>query len=360
MPPLAARLLLFSALLLGLPLLGAWVNGQPLAPYLDFPFDPQRVEPAPFSAAVLLIIALPGAAMIGWFALGWWRSPTDDGKPATPTRRFPWWGWTGLALTTVTWLLAWNRFEWFESLQRHTFTPLWIGYILVINALAWRRTGQSLLTHHPRYLLRLFPLSAVFWWYFEFLNGFVHNWYYSGTDVFSDTGRTLHASLAFATVLPAVMSTTHWLRSLIGVRPWPLPAIQVNELHMLARATLWGSALVLLGVAGHPDILFPFIWIAPGALLLALQVLQGERTLLAPLAAGDWRPIYLPALAALICGLFWEMWNHYSLAKWHYTIPYVQVAQLFEMPLPGYIGYLPFGLTCAVVAAQVDTEHAMS
>jgi hypothetical protein len=30
-----------------------------------------------------------------------------------------------------------------------------------------------------------------------------------------------------------------------------------------------------------------------------------------------------------------------------YVIPYVDAFHLFEMPLLGYAGYLPFGLACA-------------
>ncbi|MCX5879514.1 MAG: hypothetical protein NTY44_10440 [Deltaproteobacteria bacterium] len=58
-------------------------------------------------------------------------------------------------------------------------------------------------------------------------------------------------------------------------------------------------------------------------------------------------------LAALLCGLFWEMWNFYSLAKWVYHVPFVQRFHLFEMPLLGYAGYLPFGMECLVVAEMV-------
>jgi hypothetical protein len=32
------------------------------------------------------------------------------------------------------------------------------------------------------------------------------------------------------------------------------------------------------------------------------------------------------------------------------SIPYVQVFHIFEMPLLGYAGYLPFGLKCYCVA----------
>ncbi len=43
------------------------------------------------------------------------------------------------------------------------------------------------------------------------------------------------------------------------------------------------------------------------------------------------------------------MWNFYSLGHWEYTIPFVHTFEVFEMPLLGYAGYLPFGLECVAV-----------
>ena len=48
------------------------------------------------------------------------------------------------------------------------------------------------------------------------------------------------------------------------------------------------------------------------------------------------------ATAGLICGFFWEMWNYYSYPKWYYTLPHVAFLKIFEMPLLGYLGYIPF------------------
>jgi hypothetical protein len=92
------------------------------------------------------------------------------------------------------------------------------------------------------------------------------------------------------------------------------------------------------------------LWLGPLLILLGLQTLLLDETLLAPLARGDWCPLLQPALAALLCGLLWEFWNWGSLARWHYSVPYVQRFHLFEMPLLGYAGYLPFGVTCALAA----------
>jgi hypothetical protein len=38
------------------------------------------------------------------------------------------------------------------------------------------------------------------------------------------------------------------------------------------------------------------------------------------------------------------MWNFYSYPKWIYHIPYVDFWHIFEMPILGYGGYLPFAL----------------
>ena len=48
------------------------------------------------------------------------------------------------------------------------------------------------------------------------------------------------------------------------------------------------------------------------------------------------------AVGCLVCGFFWEMWNVLSYLKWIYHVPFVGVLHVFEMPLLGYLGYIPF------------------
>ncbi|MGZ8432608.1 MAG: hypothetical protein ACXWWW_11730, partial [Candidatus Deferrimicrobiaceae bacterium] len=76
---------------------------------------------------------------------------------------------------------------------------------------------------------------------------------------------------------------------------------------------------------------------------------RGEPHALSGIASGDWRPAVSSVLAALLCGFFWETWNFGSYAKWVYSIPYVDALHVFEMPLLGYAGYLPFGVLCAEI-----------
>jgi len=206
----------------------------------------------------------------------------------------------------------------------------------------------------PRFFLFLFLPSAVFWWFFEYLNGFVHSWYYLGIAHLSSTQYFILASLPFSTVLPAVIGTYELLdtprmraraEALLTSR---LPSPRRVAIAMLVLA---GAGLALIGVL--PDYLFPLVWISPALIFAAIYVLR-DRTFPSVMPPVLRRQIVLLPLAALICGCFWEMWNFYSLAKWKYEIPLVGGFHIFEMPLLGYLGYLPFGWECGLIAAFVE------
>ena len=96
------------------------------------------------------------------------------------------------------------------------------------------------------------------------------------------------------------------------------------------------------------------LWLAPGLLFIGLQALVGEEHVLSASPRGDFSGLWSAALAALACGFFWEMWNLHSLARWVYHVPWVQRFRVFEMPLLGYGGYLPFGVECAAFAGWLS------
>jgi hypothetical protein len=344
---------LFSAgiavtLVLLLPLAGATTVGKPLAAFLQFPPKTTDVPHAPFSLPVFLgltVLILAATAPL-LLRLVSFRRKEGPRKPVVP---FPWWGWSGAGLGVASWILAWGRFPWMGGFQAHTFAPLWIAFILLVNAFTLRRTGRCLMLSRTRPFLLLFPVSAGFWWSFEYLNRFVGNWRYVGGPEFGAVEYFLFATLPFATVLPAVLSTRELLLSfprLDGAfREWR-PLSSPNP-GVVACAGLLFSSAGLFAVGIVPDFAFPLVWAAPPTLLISLAALRGEPHALSGIAAGDWRAFVATSLAALWCGFFWEMWNSGSLAKWVYVIPYVDAFHLFEMPLLGYAGYLPFGLACA-------------
>ena len=345
-----------AGMLLGLPLVGVYLAGYPLARYLEFPPRTRYVIHAPFSWPAFFVFALMIAAsvfplLIKGFKLHRKRLPKASGSLRY---RLPWWGWVGVLAGMLFWILAWSRFSWFAGFQPHTFSPLWFAYILVVNALCWRQTGHSLMTDRPVYFLLLFPVSAAFWWFFEYLNRFVQNWYYLGVD-FSPWSYFWYATLPFSTVLPAVLSTrtlllaTDWIKHGYGhFRP-----IKISRPRSVASCLLLLSATGLTAIGVWPNYLFPLLWVSPLLIVISLQVLFKQQHALSELAAGDWRGAVSAALAAAICGVFWEMWNYYSLAKWEYSVPLVNRFKIFEMPLLGYAGYFPFGLECAVIGSML-------
>ncbi len=359
-----ARITFVVTLLLGLPLLGVILAGQPLERYLEFPPRTRYVEHEPFSWSVFVVLAIAILGTVYPFVvrissslarisdLGSRRSSVTLHASRVTRHVLPWWGWLGVGLTAVAWVLAWTRFPWFEPFQPFTFTPLWLGYILVVNAWTFARTGRCMMLDRPRYFLSLFPLSSAFWWFFEYLNRFVQNWYYVGVQEFTPLEYFIHGTIPFSTVLPAVLGTTEWLASYprlsAGLDKWR--PIRIANTKLVGWSVLALGAGGLVGIGVWPNYLFPLVWVAPLVLITALQAVSGEETIFFTLSHGEWRPIWLPALAALLCGLFWEMWNVKSLAHWEYAIPFVHRFQVFQMPILGYAGYLPFGLECVAVA----------
>ncbi|MCP4690122.1 MAG: hypothetical protein GY859_18865 [Desulfobacterales bacterium] len=349
------KLIVLAVMLIGLPLLGVVLAGLPAPVYLEFPPRTRYTPHAPLSwtaffifTALILLATLP-PLFRGFRAGGGAGGATGGG------RSFPWWGWAGICLGVVSWALAWTRFSWFSTFQRHTFTPLWLSFILVINAVDQKRTGGCLMTRRPLFFLLLFPVSAAFWWFFEYLNRFVQNWFYSETR-YGPWGYFIYATLPFATVLPAVLSVREWIRSAgwmeNAFRRWT--PIRLPRPGAAAGFALAASGLGLLFIGVAPDYLFPLLWVSPLMILVSLQALMGERHALSDISGGDWTLAVSSALAALFCGFFWEMWNFLSLARWEYSVPFVHRWTLFEMPLLGYAGYLPFGIECTAVGMVLE------
>jgi hypothetical protein len=349
---IVAPLIVLTAMLLGLPLLGAVLAGKPVYLYLEFPPVTRYVQHAEFSWLGFLVLGSLSLLLLVVLALMYLPPPRDGHHFSQGARyRFPWWGWVAVVLLLTSWILAWSRFAWFRPLQPYTFTPLWLSYIAVINALTYRRVGASMITHRRQYLLVLFPFSALFWWYFEYLNRFVQNWYYVGHETYTPLAYTVHATLAFSTVLPAVTSTMDLLSTYAALNHTRLrKPLVARHGRAYAGFVLSLAAFGLAGIAVWSDYLYPLLWVAPLCVLVSLQILLGQETVLSKLAQGHWHLVGLSAMAALVCGLFWEMWNYYSYAKWVYAIPHVQRLLVFEMPVLGYVGYLPFGFQCWVVA----------
>lgn len=252
---------------------------------------------------------------------------------------FPAYGMAGLFLVVICWILNWNL----SGLRTHLlFFPLWLGYCLLVDGLVKWRSGTSLLNRDPKAYVLMFFISAPVWWLFEGLNLLTQNWHYLGRESFTDLQYFLFASLSFSTVIPAVFSTAELLGTFKGIkrfksaRHFPLHRANLWKLHLI------GWAMLLLMVI-FPKVFFPCLWLSLFFILDPLNALLGNRSLLDQLSKGYLRNLIVFGLGALACGFMWELWNFYSYPKWIYSIPYLDFLHIFEMPLAGYGGYIPFG-----------------
>lgn len=272
-------------------------------------------------------------------------APPTERAPAlvpgrTIVRHFPYCGWLGLALIALFWPLNWLL----DGLRTHwAFFPLWLGYCLVVDGLNVRRTGTSLLTRNRRMYVLLFLLSVPCWWVFEALNLRTQNWHYLGREFFSDLEFAVLASLAFSTVVPAVLGTAELFASVDFVRrlrrgPILRPGPRTPPLLLAAGL----AALVM--VVAWPRYFYPLVWLSLYLLVEPINLWMGNRSLLEWTRVGDWRPVASLWLGILVCGFLWEMWNFLSYPKWVYAVPWLGFWHVFEMPLLGYLGYLPFSL----------------
>ena len=337
---------------LGLPLLGVKIAGHPVDEYLRFPPVSYRMNYSPVHMGVLIgIIALTLLICVFWF-IGYQRErKVEEDNSVYGHYTFPWWGWIGLGLGILSWTFAWTRFTWFEPNQPYTFIPQWISFIVVMNALTHWRSGNCPMLTNPRFFLKLFIASAMLWWVFEYLNRFVNNWIYEGASYARDPVEyILFATVAFSTVIPGVYSTKRFLDTFSGLQRFFArgPVVRFPTARVFYIGLLLAVSLSFLLISWYPTILYPILWIGPFLGWLGLSRAIGIRFELGGISKGNWSYLLGWAFAALTCGFFWELWNYYSMSKWTYQIPYLDVLKLFEMPIVGYTGYLAFGLECAM------------
>ena len=110
-------------------------------------------------------------------------------------------GWAGLILLAICWPLNWTLPG---DRTAYLFFPLWVGYILFMDALVCWRSGTSLWMRSRKGFALLFVLSVPAWWLFEFINDRTGNWEYLGAGAFTPLEYYALCTLSFSTVMPAV------------------------------------------------------------------------------------------------------------------------------------------------------------
>jgi hypothetical protein len=249
-------------------------------------------------------------------------------------------GWIGILLIIVFWYLNWSL----EGLRTQIlFFPLWFGYILTIDALVFYRKSTSLLTRSKKKFMLLFLISAPAWWLFELINLQTQNWFYDGKQFFTDVEYAILATISFSTVMPAVFETAEFVGTIKWINNFKKRKLLSPTNEMLNKLQLTGFIMLVLVII-LPDYFYYFVWASVYLIIDPINYKLKNRSLFDYTIKGNWCPIVVLAIGTLICGFFWEMWNYFSYPKWIYDTPMVNFLHVFEMPLLGYIGYIPFSL----------------
>ena len=271
-------------------------------------------------------------------------------------RRFPRYGLAGLAIVLFGEILLAAP----VYIIGVYFTPIqWTGYILLVDAAIFYRSGSSLISSRRKEFLAMLPWSVACWLIFEAYNLRLHNWSYVGLPE-NAVFRNIGYAWSFATIFPAVLETAELIALLVSPGAKSLNGGTAAAASMQFRGGPWSIVSILLGVLCLavplvvPESLaakmFGLVWIGFVFLLDPLNALVGGRALFA--RDGVANPALMFALGAsgLVCGILWEFWNYWAIAKWIYTVPISFAGpKLFEMPLLGFLGFIPFALECYVM-----------
>lgn len=258
-------------------------------------------------------------------------------------RRLPWYGWAGLCSLAAGEAGLFLGVFWVQVLF---YCIAWWSYIVLADAVVWKRRGHSLLRNRPWEFLVLAFWSVAIWNLFEVFNFRLENWFY--VNVPSEIQfAALFTFFAYATVLPGLFETYDLLRACRVGDGWRLRPWRIRR-SALALSVLLGLGM-LIGPILWPRYAFPLVWGFAVFLLDPVCYAAGAGSLLGQFERGDPRPFVRLLLSGFICGGLWEFWNFWAYTKWIYTVPFFEDLKWFEMPPLGFLGFPPFALECYVL-----------
>jgi len=242
--------------------------------------------------------------------------------------------WVTGAIVTLIGIAATARL--IPALADYTYPLVWWGALLLIDAWNERRVGRSLWRGSARhFLLITVPTSVLYWLLFELLNLASPQWRYRG-NIESVAGQSLFGFVSFATVIP-IMVEAYWL--VMGTI-CPPGAIALKVREWKAASIITGLLLLAVPLWNRVVWFNQGMWVAPALVLLpftAVQSCDAKRRFLLGVV-----------LAGLLAGFSWELINNWAPTHWEYLI-LPRAPHLFEMPVAGYLGFIPFGLATAMV-----------
>jgi len=224
--------------------------------------------------------------------------------------------------------------------RRWFFIIAWWSFILIVDSLNFRRTKSSLLSRPLKDFLFSAYISIFVWLIFELFNLRLRNWSYRDLPS-SLPERWAGYFLAFASVIPAMKELSLFFEGIFK-KKFALFRVGVTP-ALLKFLILVGAASIVLALT-WPRIFFPLTWLCFIFLLEPVNFWLKNRTFLRDIEKREWSRFRCWVLAGLVAGFLWEFWNFLAKSHWEYSLPYLNFWRVFQMPLLGYTGFLPFGL----------------
>ncbi|MBC8182463.1 hypothetical protein H8E88_15295 [candidate division KSB1 bacterium] len=261
--------------------------------------------------------------------------------------QFKFYGWTGVFIILAAEILLFLNFEPVKIF----FTPIaWTGYILFIDAVLYKLNGSSYLMNRRKEFLFMLLMSLICWLIFEAYNIHLQNWKYINLPE-NMLIRLVGYGWSFITITPGIILTSELIDS------WEIfDRIKIKK-FAISKLTLnfWviiGALFLIIPVflpRSYAQYLFVLIWIGFVFLLDPINSYLGKHSLFVDLRDGKINKLLSLFLSGIICGFLWEFWNYWALTKWIYTLPFLENPRIFEMPLAGFLGFLPFAVECYVM-----------
>lgn len=187
----------------------------------------------------------------------------------------------------------------------------------------------------------MFPVSALYWYFFEWYNLVIKNWLYINPPEEVWIG-TITKIISFATVIPALYVTVVFLEGILSKGRGQRAGSHIPR--------NWPNASFIVGICLSvlplvlPTLFFWSVWVGPFLLMDAVNYWLGRDSVLRDWRNGEYRRTTVILIAGFQCGFFWEFWNFWAYTKWVYTVPIWDMPNIFEMPALGFLGFGPFAL----------------
>ena len=238
---------------------------------------------------------------------------------------------------------------------------VWIAYLILLEGLLTWLNGASPLRRRPHHFLLLCLASIFIWGVFDMINFNLgmRAWIYIGMPgtpgIPGDFGdRAFGYFLAFATVVPGMMLSG---QVLLDLKLFDWARSTARDGFRMPHWGLWisllaGAAMLASVILIATPVTNYVLWTSLVFLLDPINYWLGRPSMFRDWERG-WYGRTLAAFAGgLICGFLWEFWNYWALTKWTYHLPFLGSAEqyrYFEMPLPGLLGFIPFGIECWIM-----------